>query len=155
MAAGISERCKLGHRAALARGFLAAQYVSGPGSPQSPHPNSSTATKAQGSGSHHPQGSSGSKNYQVYTKYGLHLQLFQWNKNLHMHVCTCRHRLYTDIYLHMNYFYSICIQAIVELKDSTTTGESTKKKKPSKISVAHYAVELIARSRGLAVASSL
>lgn len=123
----VSEQCKLGHRAALAGGFQAVQCISGPGSPHSPHINisSSTATQAQGSCSHHHWGSS--KNCQVYTEYSLHLQFLQWNKNLHMHVCKCRHQLYTDIDLHMKYFYSICIQAIVERKDSTTTGEYTKK----------------------------
>lgn len=74
-----------------------------------------TAPKAQGSRAHH--------HCQVYTKCGSHLQFFQGSRTLHMHVCKCRHQLHTDIYLHRKYFYSICIQAIVELKESSTTGK--------------------------------
>lgn len=125
----------------------------GLGAPTAPTLTASKASKAQGSRSHHHWGSS--KNYQVYTKYGLYLQFFQWNKNLHMHVYKCRHQLYTDMYLHMKYFYSICIQAIVELKDSTTTGESTKKEKQLKNLSCSLCCRTNCQKRGLAVASSL
>lgn len=63
-------------------------------------------------------------------------------------MCICMHLLYTDIYLHIEHFNSICIQTIAELKDSDTTEASTKNSQ--KISIPHYALKLIGRGRGLA-----
>lgn len=128
MIAMISERCKLGHRAALAKCFLAAQYVVGPGSPDTPHSNSSsTATEAQGSCSHHHWGSSGVQTETTSSTQNMFYNCsYASGPNIYMHVCICMHLLYTDIYLHIKHFNSICIQNIAELKDSATTGVSTK-----------------------------
>lgn len=111
--------------------------------------SSSTATKAQGSSSCHHWGSSGVQTKTTRsTQRTSHTCNYSSRANIYMHVYICMHLLHPDLYLHRKHLNSICIQILAELKDSSSTGTSTKNY--SNTSVAHCTVEPTVRSRGLA-----